>query len=255
MFDPSRAIPYSDHGVERETRLELATLTLARYASNSVFSAARKRPLGEYLPPTSTGLNAGHTGIHADHTGVHSEHKVPRSGRPQTPGQCVRHKGRWAPARLGETSGRLPQNQRADVPRKRRRGGVKVTPRRAAQGMVATVVRSIFAQPDAETTWAQLERVSLQLQEKFPVVATMLLDAATTSSPSPVSPRNTCGRSGPTIPQERLDKELRRRSDVVGVFPNRPPSFDSCDRDAAPRLRTATKRLDQVTAGAAFRAG
>jgi putative transposase len=47
---------------------------------------------------------------------------------------------------------------------------------RAAQGMVATVVRSIFAQPDAETTWAQLERVSLQLEEKFPVVATMLGD-------------------------------------------------------------------------------
>lgn len=55
---------------------------------------------------------------------------------------------------------------------------------RAAQGMVATVVRSIFAQPDSETTWAQLERVSAQLH--------------------------------------RLNKELRRRSDVVGIFPNRP---------------------------------
>jgi hypothetical protein len=35
--DRSRAIPYSNHGVERETRLELATLTLARYVSHSVF--------------------------------------------------------------------------------------------------------------------------------------------------------------------------------------------------------------------------
>ncbi len=44
--------------------------------------------------------------------------------------------------------------------------------------MVATVVRSTFRHPDTETTWAQLERVSLQLQEKFPAVAAMLLDAA-----------------------------------------------------------------------------
>jgi hypothetical protein len=35
--DRSRAIPYSNHGVERETRLELATLTLATYGSNSIF--------------------------------------------------------------------------------------------------------------------------------------------------------------------------------------------------------------------------
>src|SRR5450631_4646449 len=35
--DRSRTIPYSNHGVGRETRLELATLTLARYRSNSVF--------------------------------------------------------------------------------------------------------------------------------------------------------------------------------------------------------------------------
>jgi hypothetical protein len=40
QVDRSRAIPYSNHGVERETRLELATLTLARYASNSVFATA-----------------------------------------------------------------------------------------------------------------------------------------------------------------------------------------------------------------------
>jgi hypothetical protein len=85
--DRSRAIPYSKHGVERETRLELATLTLARYASHSVFAGGRKRPLNDYFPPTSTGLNAEHTGLHADHTGVHVDHKManPTVGRGTVP--------------------------------------------------------------------------------------------------------------------------------------------------------------------------
>ena len=69
MLERSRAIPYSNHGVERETRLELATLTLARYASNSVFRRGQNRLLNDYFPPTSTGIHARHTGIHGDHTG------------------------------------------------------------------------------------------------------------------------------------------------------------------------------------------
>ncbi len=93
---------------------------------------------------------------------------------------------------------------------------------RSAQGMVATVVRSTFAQPDAETTWAQLERVSLQLQEKFPVVATMLLDAAHDILAFTAFPKEHWRQIWSNNPQERLNKELRRRSDVVGIFPNRP---------------------------------
>jgi hypothetical protein len=65
--DRSRALPYSHHGVERETRLELATLTLARSLSHSVFRRGRDRPLNMYLPPTATGLNADHTGVHTGH--------------------------------------------------------------------------------------------------------------------------------------------------------------------------------------------
>ena len=93
---------------------------------------------------------------------------------------------------------------------------------RSAQGMVATVVRSTFAQPDAETTWAQLERVSLQLQEKFPVVATMLLDAAPDILAFTAFPKEHWRQIWSNNPQERLNKELRRRSDVVGILPNRP---------------------------------
>ncbi len=57
---------------ERETRLELATLTLARYVFNSVFARGPKPPLNEYLPPIPTGFHAdpaesqsGHTAFNA----------------------------------------------------------------------------------------------------------------------------------------------------------------------------------------------
>jgi hypothetical protein len=62
--------------VERETRLELATLTLARYRSNSVFGRDQDRPLNDYLPPISAGIHADPTATNADRTGVHVEHNV-----------------------------------------------------------------------------------------------------------------------------------------------------------------------------------
>jgi hypothetical protein len=79
QVDRSRAIPYSNHGVERETRLELATLSLARYVSHSVFGRVRNWPLNEYLPPISTGIHANHAEGHTDPTGVHADHNSPKS--------------------------------------------------------------------------------------------------------------------------------------------------------------------------------
>lgn len=49
---------------------------------------------------------------------------------------------------------------------------------KSAQAMVATLVRSIFEQPDAASTWAQHARVVEQLDDKFADAATMLTDAA-----------------------------------------------------------------------------
>ena len=43
---------------------------------------------------------------------------------------------------------------------------------------------------------------------------------APTSSRSPVSPKDSGSRSGPTIPTS-LNREIRRRTDSVGIFPNR----------------------------------
>jgi transposase-like protein len=49
---------------------------------------------------------------------------------------------------------------------------------RSAQDLVATLIRTIFAQPDGTSVWAQLERVVDQLQARFPDGATALVDMA-----------------------------------------------------------------------------
>jgi len=49
---------------------------------------------------------------------------------------------------------------------------------KSAQSFVATMVRSIFAQPDADTVQEQHARVVLQLEERFPAVAELLAEAA-----------------------------------------------------------------------------
>jgi putative transposase len=92
---------------------------------------------------------------------------------------------------------------------------------KSAQALVATLVRTIFAQPDAEQTWAQHARVVEQLAEKFPEAAAMLADAAEDVLAFTAFPKEHWRQIWSNNPQERLNREQRRRSDVVGIFPNR----------------------------------
>ena len=92
---------------------------------------------------------------------------------------------------------------------------------KSAQGLVATLVRSIFEQPDAEQVWAQHARVVEQLTEKFPEAATMLDEAAPDVLAFSAFPKEHWRQIWSNNPQERLNRELRRRTDVVGIFPNR----------------------------------
>jgi putative transposase len=94
--------------------------------------------------------------------------------------------------------------------------------RKSAQPMVATLVRTVFAQPDATSTWAQLQRVVQQLEERFPEAAHMLADASHDVLAFTGFPKQHWRQVWSNNPQERLNKELRRRSDVVGIFPDRP---------------------------------
>jgi transposase-like protein len=92
---------------------------------------------------------------------------------------------------------------------------------KSAQAMVATLVRTIFAQPDAEQTWAQHARVVEQLTEKFADAAALLADAGHDVLAFTAFPKEHWKQIWSNNPQERLNRELRRRTDVVGIFPNR----------------------------------
>jgi putative transposase len=92
---------------------------------------------------------------------------------------------------------------------------------KSAQPFVATLVRSIFAQPDAAQVAAQHERVVDQLAERFPAAAQHLAEAAPEILAFTGFPKEHWRQIWSTNPQERLNKEIRRRTDVVGTFPDR----------------------------------
>jgi transposase-like protein len=92
---------------------------------------------------------------------------------------------------------------------------------KSAQTLVATLVRSIFDQVDASAVWAQHERVVEQLQERFREAANLLAEAGPDVLAFATFPREHWRQVWSNNPQERLNKEVRRRTDVVGIFPNR----------------------------------
>jgi transposase-like protein len=92
---------------------------------------------------------------------------------------------------------------------------------RSAQAVVATLVRTIFAQPDAASVWEQHARVVEQLTERFAAAAELLAEAGADVLAFTAFPKEHWKQIWSNNPQERLNKELRRRTDVVGIFPNR----------------------------------
>jgi len=92
---------------------------------------------------------------------------------------------------------------------------------KSAQPLVATLVRSIFAQPSAEEVWAQHGRVVEQLQERFTEAAELLIAAADDLLAFAAFPSEHWRQIWSNNPLERLHREIRRRTDVVGIFPNR----------------------------------
>ena len=92
---------------------------------------------------------------------------------------------------------------------------------KSAQPFVATMVRTIFTQPDARTTRHQHDVAVAELEPRFPEAAALLDEAREELLAfSHFDPEHWC-QIWSTNPQERLNRELRRRSDVVGIFPNR----------------------------------
>jgi len=92
---------------------------------------------------------------------------------------------------------------------------------KASQEVVATLVRSIFAQPNAQEVWAQHARVVEHLEERLPGAAELLSDAEEDILAFSAFPKQGWRQIWSNNPQERLNREIRRRTDVVGIFPNR----------------------------------
>jgi len=92
---------------------------------------------------------------------------------------------------------------------------------KSAQNLVATLVRTIFAQPDAASTKAQHARVVDELTKGFPAAADLLTDVASDLLAFCEFPKEHWRQIWSNNPQERLNREIRRRTDVVGIFPNR----------------------------------
>jgi putative transposase len=86
--------------------------------------------------------------------------------------------------------------------------------------MVAAAVRTIFAQPDAGSVRAQLDTIAGMLGRQFPKVETMMRDAADDITAFADFPAEHWKKIWSTNPLERVNKEIKRRTDVVGVFPN-----------------------------------
>ena len=86
--------------------------------------------------------------------------------------------------------------------------------------MVAATIRTIFAQPGQKEVRAQVDKVADMLTEQFPAVAQLLLDAKTDLTAFSDFPRAHWQKIWSTNPLERLNREVKRRTDVVGIFPN-----------------------------------
>jgi transposase-like protein len=90
-----------------------------------------------------------------------------------------------------------------------------------AQDAVAAIVRSVFSQPDHASAMTQLHDVVRMLQDRFPQAAELLEDAAEDVLAHLHFPREHRRRLHSTNPLERLHKEIKRRTRVVGIFPSR----------------------------------
>jgi transposase-like protein len=113
---------------------------------------------------------------------------------------------------------------------------------KASWPWVKTLLHSVYDQPDTEAVHAQFDRVLAALGDKLPAVAEHLETARADVLAFTAFPKGLWRQIWSNNPQERLNREIRRRTDVVGIFP---------DRDAVIRLVGAVlaEQHDEWTEG------
>ena len=92
---------------------------------------------------------------------------------------------------------------------------------RSARSMVASAIRLVFEQPDESSARAQLDHVIDTVRPRFPAVAELLTDTQPDLLTHFAFPAPHRRQIRSTNPQERLNKEIKRRTAVVGIFPTR----------------------------------
>jgi putative transposase len=88
--------------------------------------------------------------------------------------------------------------------------------------VVLALINTVFAQDSAEAASAQWRQVSDQLRPKFPKLAKLMDDAEADVLAFMSFPKAHRLQIHSTNPLERLNAEIKRRTDVVGIFPNEP---------------------------------
>ncbi len=91
---------------------------------------------------------------------------------------------------------------------------------KGSQEMVAAAIRTVFAQPDAAAVADQLASIAEKLGRQFPAVEAMLREAAPDICAFAAFPVAHWKKIWSTNPLERVNKEIKRRTNVVGIFPN-----------------------------------
>jgi putative transposase len=92
---------------------------------------------------------------------------------------------------------------------------------RATRSMVASAIRAVFEQPDERSAREQLDRVIDGIRPRFPAVAELLAEAEPDLLAHFTFPETHRRQIRSTNPLERLNKEIKRRTKVVGIFPTR----------------------------------
>jgi len=86
--------------------------------------------------------------------------------------------------------------------------------------MAAAVFRTIFAQPDADAVTGAWDQVADQLATSFAKIGPLMASAKAEVLAFAAFPRAHWQKIWSTNPLERINKEIKRRSRVVGIFPN-----------------------------------
>ena len=99
------------------------------------------------------------------------------------------------------------------------RNVLSVVPKGSSE-MVAAAIRTIFAQPDPDHVAEQFDVIAGMLGRQVPKVETMMRDAKEDLLAFAQFPQAHWRQLWSTNPLERVNKEIKRRTDVVGIFPN-----------------------------------